>query len=621
MGKRPYQAAIDAADEIGLAVVATTLTIVVVFVPVSFMTGLTGEYFRQFGLTVAYAVLLSLVVARLLTPLMAAYVLVPNQRQTIEGRLIGDYRVLLEWTLAHRRVTLAIGICIFVASVALAVFIPTGFVPADDASQTTISLEIPPGATIDDAQRVAASVTAKLKANPAVASVFIEFGGAASGEVGGTNTAISRGSATINLRPRSERIGSLKDFQAVARSTLATIPDLRVAVNKAGGGRDISVIFVSDDAVALDKAVAAITADMAALPMLAGVRSTAPLPRTEVLIQPRRDEAARLGITPEQIALVTRVSTLGDIDQNLTKLNLGSRQIPIRVRITDAARDDIARISNLRVTTPGGNQVPLRLFADIKLATGEATIERFNRQRRAAIEADLVGNTPLGTAFDAIKSLPSYQNLPVAVRQPATGDQEVMNEIFGQFGRAMTAGILMIYVVLVLLFKDFLQPLTIMTALPLSLCGAFLALMVTGKPFDILSLIGLLMLMGIVCKNSILLVENAIEQMRAGLDRNTAVVDAGVQRARPIIMTSIAMVAGMLVPAFGIGPGAETRAPMAIVVIGGLITSTMFSLVFVPVVFIYIDEFSHTLSRRLSRLTTVTSADIAAEAASNNESA
>ncbi|WP_298961452.1 efflux RND transporter permease subunit [uncultured Methylobacterium sp.] len=616
MGKRPYRAALDASDEIGLAVVATTMAIVVVFLPVSAMGGVAGQYFRQFGVTVAVAVFCSLVVARLLTPLIAAYFLEPQAEHHDEGEILRLYRRLLGWSLDHRWISLGVAGAIFAGSIVLAGFIPAGFLPRSDKAQTTLSLELPPGVTLARAERTANALTETLRAHPAVRSVFVEFGAPPAGLTVNAAGSLTQGSATVVLKPRVERgrnpqggTPSLQDFHTAVRPLLASIPDLRIAFPNEQRARDVSVLFVGADTEALTRAADALVAQMSELPMLASVRSTTPLPRAEVQIRPKTDEMARLGISVETLATALRVATQGDLDQSLAKFSAGSRQVPIRVRLKDTARDDLDVLRALKVASSSGAPVPLRLVADIEIGSGEGSIDRFDRERRVAVEADLVGGATLGQALAAVQALPGYTNLPTGVRIPLYGDAESMAETFSEFALAMGAGLLLIYVVLVLLFRDVLQPITIMTALPLSLSGAFGALLLAGMALDVLSLIGLLMLMGIVTKNSILIVDYAIEEIRTGVDRRKSLLDAGVKRARPIIMTTVAMIAGMMVPALGFGAGSELRAPMAVVVIGGLLTSTVLSLLFVPVAFTFMDDLGVVLGRSLSRLTTLQPGD------------
>ncbi|WP_312367614.1 efflux RND transporter permease subunit [Ensifer sp.] len=605
MGKRPYLAAIDAADAIGLAIVATTLTIVAVFAPVSFIGGAVGQYFKQFGLTVAIAVLFSLAVARLLTPLMAAYLLRPRAGHGHEARRsrIGDVYVrMLGWTLDHRKTALSIVALIFVGSLALLTMLPTGFLPAGDSNLSTLKVTLPPGTRLEETARISDELSRKIKERSEVDSVLA------------TADNLNRVDLLIKLRPRKEREISRKEFELSLRPLLAETPDIQATFASEQGAKDLSIYLTSDDAEALTRAVRQLEKEMRAMPGLVNVQSTEPLLSPELLVRPRLDEAARLGVSVTSIGTVARIATMGDSESNSARFNLGNRQVPIRVMLAETARADFDTLRNLRVGTNSGKLVPLTSVADISFGAEEGSVERLNRKRLMAVEANLNGIT-LGTAFDAVSALPAMTDMPAGVSQANYGEAEYMSEMFRNFALALLAGILMVSAVLVLLFKDFLQPITILIALPLSIGGAALALILFGAALDLSSTIGILMLMGIVCKNSILLVDHAIVCRNEGADRRTALLTAGTTRARPIIMTTIAMVAGMVPAAIGVGADAAFRAPMAIAVIGGLITSTMLSLVFVPVMFTVMDDVSIRLGRRLKRLSSVTDEDKATDAA------
>jgi HAE1 family hydrophobic/amphiphilic exporter-1 len=616
LGKRPYFASIDAADAIGLAVVATTLAIVAVFAPVSFIGGVIGQYFKQFGLTVAVAVLASLLVARLLTPLMAAYMLRPKPaagHAAAPSRLAAGYAAVLGWTLDHRRITLAVAGAIFAGSLALVPLLPTGFLPVSDSKLSNLQVELPPGATLADTEAAAQRIAAELRQRPEVAHVFTTIGaagGASAADANASGGDVSKASLLVVLKPRGERQMTRKEFERSARDELASIPDIRFTFLGDSGGKDVSIVLTGDDPARLAGVVQALEREMRALPQLANARSTEPLPRPEIRIRPRPDEAARLGVSAQAIGTVARIATIGGTDANSAKFNLGDRQVPIRVVLDRRARTDIESLRQLRVAGDRG-AVPLTSVADIGFGAGDAEVERFDRRRRVSVDADLNG-VPLGTALAAIDALPSLAHLPDGVERPAFGDAEFMAEMFSSFGKAMAAGVLMVLAVLVLLFRDFLQPVTILVALPLSVIGAILALLGYGAALDLSSVIGLLMLMGIVTKNSILLVDFAIEGRRQGLDRRTALVQACLVRARPIIMTTMAMVAGMMPAVLGIGADAGFRGPMAVAVVGGLITSTVLSLVFVPAVFTVMDDIRGWIAPRLGRLTSVTPSDRAA---------
>lgn len=605
MGKRPFLAAIDAADAIGLAIVATTLTIVAVFAPVSFIGGAVGQYFKQFGLTVAIAVLFSLAVARLLTPLMAAYLLRPKAAPHHEAKRsrIGDaYVRVLGWTLDHRKTALSIVALIFIGSIALLTMLPTGFLPTSDSNLSTLKVTLPPGTRLEETARVSDELTRKIKERPEVDSVLA------------TADSLNRVDLLIKLRPRKERELDRKSFELSLRPLLVETPDIQATFASEQGAKDLSIYLTSDDAEALTQAVRQLEREMRAMPGLVNVQSTEPLLSPELLVKPRLDEAARLGVSVTSIGTVARIATMGDSESNSARFNLGNRQVPIRVMLDEGARADFDTLRNLRVGTNSGKLVPLTSVADISFGAEEGSVERLNRKRLMAVEANLNGIT-LGTAFDAVSALPAMSKMPSGVSQANYGEAEYMSEMFRNFALALLAGILMVAAVLVLLFKDFLQPVTILIALPLSIGGAALALILFGAALDLSSTIGILMLMGIVCKNSILLVDHAIVCRNEGADRRAALLTAGTTRARPIIMTTIAMVAGMVPAAIGVGADAAFRAPMAIAVIGGLITSTMLSLVFVPVMFTVMDDVSVRLGRWLKRLSSVTDEDKIADAA------
>jgi len=600
------RAALDASAEIGLAVVATTATILAVFVPVAFMPGIPGQFFRQFGLTVAAAVFFSLVVARMLTPLLGAYLLRPKphagSEEVGDGAVGRRYLSLLGWCLRHRWTTLAGATAFFALSVALVPLIPQDFVPAADRGRSALAMELAPGATLAETEAAAAEATRILRARPEVASVFASLGTRSAGNATLGNTTREGeprlANLTVTLVPRAERALSQQRFEAAVRPALERIPGARFRFGADGqsGGR-LTVTLVSDDDAALAGAVRELERQVRTVPRLAGARSTASLARPELRIVPDGARAAELGVSPAAIATTARIATTGDVDQNLARFNLPDRQIPIRVMLDQPARGDLAALRALRVEGRAGLAVPLGAVAEVRDGAGPSQIERLDRVRKATVEAELNG-LALGDATALVAALPVMRNLPPGVRERATGDAEVMQELFGSFVIALATGIGLVYVVLVLLFGGVLQPLTIMSSLPLSLGGALMALLLAQKALGISAVIGVLMLMGIVAKNSILLVEYAIEAQRAGLPRAAALTEAARKRARPIVMTTIAMAAGMAHIAAGVGADAEFRAPMALVVIGGLITSTLLSLVVVPVVYAVLDDLGAWFARR-----------------------
>jgi multidrug efflux pump subunit AcrB len=596
MGKSAFQAALDASDEIGLAVVATSFTIIAVFLPVSFMGGVTGQYFRQFGLTVAVAVFISLLVARLITPVLAAYALrrdIVHSSEETDGPIMTRYMVLLRWCVDNRWKAIAGGTVFFFLSIAAFAIVPQSFFPPEDYASSQLSIEVPPGGTLEDTSRVSANAAALLRKSPEVTDV-VEFVGSSEGE-------IQNGETYISLVPRSERKMTQKQWEQSMMPILNKVPDGHLNFD-GGNGRDVSFYLTGDDPVLVEKTGHEVLAEMKGLNEIRDPRIRGDLPRPEILVKPRLDVAAQLGVSVESISQTIRIATLGDLPQNGAKFSLSDRQIPIRVSLVESARRDMSTLENLPVPTTMGSAVPLKSVADLSFGQGPSAVRRYNQSRRIFIETDLSPGVELGTATKAIYALPTMKNLPQGVHLVKTGNTEFFQEMMENFALAIGAGILMVFAVLVLLFARLFQPITILSALPLSLGGAAIALLITNKPFSIAVVIGILMLMGIVAKNSILLVDFAIEEMRAGKPRLQAILESGHKRARPIVMTTVAMVAGMLPVAAGWGGDSEFRSPMAIAVIGGLITSTLLTLVIVPAVFTVFDDLERWLAPKAGKL-------------------
>ncbi|MFZ2870522.1 efflux RND transporter permease subunit [Zavarzinia sp.] len=602
-GKKPYAAAIEAADEIGLAVVATTATIIAVFMPVGFMPGVVGQFFQSFAIAACVSVAFSLVVARMLTPLMGAYMLRGEDAHPHrEPRWMPSYIRFLGWCLDRRFAVLVAGIGIFIGSLGLTTLLPNDFVPVSDRGRSVMSVELPPGVTIDETDAAVRQLTERLKARPEVKSIYVSIGtNTVTGGPGGGGALLGevrRATVVVNLVPRGERKLSQQQFENEVGALLRQVPGTRVRFGADGSsGAKFQLALVSDDAGVLARTAAQVEREMRGIDGLANVASTANLARPEIRIVPKPDKAAALGVSSETLAAVARVATLGDIDQALPKFNLPDRQIPIRLMLTEESRHDAETLAALRVPTADGGSVPLAAVADIEHGAGLAQIYRLDRRSSAAIEAELIG-IPLGVAAERVHALPAMRHLPPEVIELPTGDIENLAELMTGFLIALGTGVFLMYVVLVLLFKGFTHPATILTALPLSIGGAFGLLFVTGQALSMPALIGLLMLMGIAAKNSILLVEYVLYQRASGMSRREALIEAAHKRARPIIMTTVAMGAGMLPIAIGIGADTEFRAPMAIAVIGGLITSTLLSLVYVPVVFTVVDDIRDFFARR-----------------------
>lgn len=612
MGKSPYQAAMEAADEIGLAVIATTFALVAVFLPTAFMSGIAGRFFKQFGWTAALAVMASLVVARMLTPMMAAYLLKDTgPSDPPEGRIMQTYMKLAAWCLNHRLTTIAAAAAFFIGSLFLIPLLPTGFIPADDNPQTQVFVELSPGVSLDQT-KASAEAARQLVANvPYVKSVYTTIGSGSAGVdpfAGSQTSEVRKATLTITLANRQDRPVHKQAIEKNIRQALQRLPGVRTKVGLGGSGEKYVLVLSGDDSQALSTAARNVEHDLRTISGLGSIASSAALVRPEIAVRTDFARAADLGVTTAAIAETLRIATLGDYDWSLPKLNLAQRQVPIVVKLAADGRRDLSVLERLAVPSgkAGSGSVMVSQVANLELSSGPAVIDRYDRSRNINFEVELSG-LPLGDVTNAVQNLPSIRNLPAGVKQINIGDAEMMTELFTSFGLAMLTGVLCIFIVLVLLFKEFLQPITILAALPLSFGGGFVALLLTGKAFSMPSLIGLIMLMGIATKNSILLVEYAIVARRDhGMSRLDALLDACRKRARPIVMTTIAMGAGMLPIATGMGDADSSfRSPMAVAVLGGLVTSTFLSLLVIPVAYSYLDDFNNFLGKIWRRFKTV----------------
>ncbi len=597
MGKSGFQAALDAADQIGLAVVATSSTIIAVFLPVSFMGGITGQYFIQFGLTVAAAVFFSLLVARLITPVIAAYTLKSDSLpHHTDGPIMRWYLRVLSWCARHRWKTVAAGAAFFALSIVGLMLIPKSFVPEDDLGSSALHIELPPGVQLEETSAASATAYRIIARQPEVADVVES--------IGNNDEGVRSAELDIALVPAKQRHVTQRQFEDRVLKLLRVIPDAQVHFFRGNGGSDIVFYITGDDPQLTYTTAHKVVDEMGGLSVLRNSRIDNDLPSPEILVRPHLDLASQLGVTVESISDTIRIATLGDLDQFSAKFSLSDRQVPIRVSLLESSRKDLATLENLPVPTASGGSVPLKAVADISFGEGPTRVRRYNQSRRLMIEADLNNGATIGTAMAKIHALPTMAHLPRGVRLVDVGDAKYMNELFTNFLLAMITGVLMVFAVLVLLFARVLQPITILSALPLSIGGAVVALAITGNSLSLSVMIGFLMLMGIVAKNSILLVDFAIEEMRAGKDRLTAILEAGHKRARPIVMTTVAMVAGMLPVALGLGGDTAFRQPMAIAVIGGLITSTALTLVIVPAAFTLVDDVERWLAPKFGRVLT-----------------
>ena len=585
----PIESAINAAQEIGVAVIATSLTLVAVFLPTAFMPGIPGIIFKQFGWTAAIAILFSLLVARLLTPMMAAYFMksIPAHK---DGKIMAWYLKIVVWALAHRLKTMAMVGAFFIASITLVIFIPSTFIPSFDNNQIVVKVQVPPGGEINriiDVMNQAYRIISPMKE---VSSVNANIGsGVQSGQDISTDGSVTDGKLTFNLIDSHKRKQSQAQLEKIIHDKLSNIPGAKFSA-EAGNGEVYSLVLASNDNELLKATAKQIEKEMRELKTIGNINSDYNLTRPEVYIKPDFNRAAELGVTPSNMGQVIRIATSGDYSPNLAKVDLSDRQIPVRVELQKDATHSLDNLGNLRIS--GYNStIPLSNVANISLGSGPVNISRYDRQRSITFSIDLHGRN-ISEVDQAIKQLPTMKHLPVGVTQILSGDIEQQQELFGDFLLAMITGIICVYCVLVLLFNDFKQPITVLVALPLAISGALAGLFIFGFSFSLSSLIGILMLMGIVTKNSILLVDYIFLSLRQGNSRIQAIINACNKRSRPIVMTSIAMVAGMLPIAFGIEGDPSFRAPMALTVITGLITSTLLSLIVIPVIFDLLAEAS-----------------------------
>jgi multidrug efflux pump subunit AcrB len=599
MGKPPLEAAREAAGEIGNAVIATSLTLAAVFVPVAFMPGIAGKFFREFGWTAATAVLFSLLVARLLTPMMAAYLLKPHGEEKPDSRLMTWYLRWVDAALRHRARTLWIATGLFVASLALIPLIPATFIPQSDLGRSNLSLELPPGTRLEETVAVSERARALLKDMPELKQVYTAAGSVLDlGDPSTVGVADPRkATLVLDWGLADDRDRDQRELERDARARLADMPGVRISYVSSEPGNLLQLVLSGDDPQRLQEASLALERDLRGLSGLGSVTSSASLLRPEIQIVPNPARAADMGVSTAAIAEAARIATAGDYEQRLAKLNLPDRQVPIRVGFSEATLANPALIGQLRVPGRYG-PVPLAAVADIQMRSGPSQLSRYQRQRNVTLTAELNGR-PLGEVMEQVQQLPSVKRLPPGVSFLNTGDAEVFVELFVGFMLAMAAGIVCIYMVLLLLFNHALMPLTILIAVPLCAGGAFGALLLTQNMLSLPALIGLLMLIGIATKNSILLVDYAvIAEDEHGLSQHDALIDACRKRAQPIIMTTLAMGAGMMPIALGFAGDSSFRAPMAIAVIGGLVTSTLLSLIVIPAAFTLIDDMGEWLSRR-----------------------
>ncbi len=594
MGKSAYQASIDAADEIGLAVVATTFSIVAVFLPVGLMPGVAGQFFKNFGLTVVASVLMSLAVARMITPMIAAYFMKSGEiKDHGDAPWLSTYMRVLKWSLSHRYWMMLMGLVSLIISGGIGYMLPKQFFPDANRDSANISIQATPGTTVSRTSEVSADIAALLAKQPET-DIVLER--------------IEEGSSNITLTFKADKERTSQEFEKDLTPLLQKYPDLRVNFRQqgpggddGGTGRGVTVMLSGSDPELLNKTAATLVEQMKGLKNLQSPRIAANLERPELIIKPRKELAAQLGITTVAMSQAIRNATQGEIDQNSAKFSLSTRQIPIRVIMPAGSRQDFGTISNLPVPTSNGGSVPLGRVADISFGSGPSSIQRTDQRARVFVGADMSPGIAKGDAQIEIDNLPIMQNLPSGVSNAPFGEAKWQAEMIVNFGIALLSGVLLVFAVLVLLYKRFMSPLVNMGSLLLAPLGGLIALWIAGQPMSMPVLIGMLMLFGIVAKNSILLVDFAIEEMEKGVPKFEAIMEAGHKRAQPIVMTTVAMTAGMVPTALSLSGDGAWRAPMGTVVIGGLIVSTVLTLLIVPAGFSLADGIEKRLGPLMRR--------------------
>ena len=467
---------------------------------------------------------------------------------------------------------MGIGVLALVATVALMVVLPKQFFPDGNMDFSRVRVEMVPGTTLDRTRQVVSEAAAIIEKQPEVKTAL---------------QSVREGSANIFITLNEDRERTSQEFEEALTPQLTQIADARVTfqANGPGGGgsgRDVSVMLSGSDPKALDNTAATLVEQMKGVPELRAPRISADLQRPELLITPRTDLAAQLGVTTVALSQTIRIATLGDIDQNSAKFSLSDRQIPIRVMLAKESRQNFDIIRNLPVQTASGGSVPLSRVADISFGAGPTSIDRRNQNFRIFIGADFAPGVVSSDANKMIDNLPVMKNLPTGVSRAPFGSQEWEAEMQRDFLTALISGTLLVFAVLVLLYRRFMSPLVNMGSLLLAPLGGLMALGIAQQPISMPVFIGVLMLFGIVAKNSILLIDFAIEEMQRGVPKFQAIMEAGHKRAQPIVMTTVAMTAGMVPTAISLGGDGAWRAPMGTVVIGGLIVSTLLTLLIVP---------------------------------------
>ncbi|HLF98228.1 MAG TPA: efflux RND transporter permease subunit, partial [Methylococcaceae bacterium] len=601
MGKTPRQAALEGTREIGLAVLATTSAIVAVFLPVAFMDGMAGRFLQPFGVTVAVAVLISMLVSFTLDPMLSSVWHDPAaHRADPEGRLAGAYRTVLDWGLAHRKAVLAIACLGFFAGFPLLPRIGTEFVPEADLNEIAVAVETPAGSSLEFTQSKIRQAEGALREFPEVAATYAVLN---------AGTALGRNAATLfaALQERGARRLSQKELQQPFRERLSRIAGLKVvhvgAHSAVGRSKPLQVSVQGREGPVLENLAGRLLAGLGRIPGVVDLDSSLKATRPAVEVRVNRERASDLGLGVAAVAAAVRPLLAGEIAGAWKGPD--GESYDVDVRLPPGERHSAADLERLYVAGArldgSGNplMVPLRQVADFAATPGPARIERKDLQREVLVTANVAGRAA-GDAARDLRAVLAGIDTPPGYRFAMAGASRDMQESAAEAASALSLAVVFLYLVLASQFGSFTQPLGIMLALPLSLAGVLPGLWLGGSTLNLFSVIGFILLMGLVAKNAILLVDFANRGVAAGLPRREAILEAGAVRLRPILMTTLAMIAGMLPMALGLGAGGEQRAPMAHAVIGGLVASTLLTLIVVPVVYTCLDDLASWVKRRLA---------------------
>jgi HAE1 family hydrophobic/amphiphilic exporter-1 len=611
MGKDHYKAAFDGTDEIGLAVTATTLSIVVVFIPIAFLGGIAGQWFKPFGLTIVCSVLVSLFVSFSLDPMLSAYWPDPHMamaRRPLISRLLGrfnewfdrraeQYKGVIAWALDHRFAMVGLALATFIGALALPAMglVGAGFVPEMDNSEFAVDIETPPGSNLAYTQVKAQEVSRIARMRPEVSYVYTS--------IGGQGDAVDEGRVYVKLKPKHERTRTQAEIVADIRSQLVQLAGLTSSISTGfnPGEKQIQLQVKGPDATELTRLAQAVATEMRKVPGAVDVALSTKGQKPELDVQLDRALAGSLGVTVGQVAQALRPAFAG-IDVG-DWIDPSGETRDVTIRLAPESRTVVADLESLPLLVGGDNSksIPLGQVARVTPAIGPARIDHLDRDRVIIVEAN-TENRPLSAVVgDTMARVQEAVTFPTGYTLSQGGETEEQQEIFTQMFVAIGVAILLMYFVLVVQFGSFLEPLSIMLSLPLSLIGVMLALMLTGESLNIMSMIGVILLVGIVAKNAILLIDFAKWSEEAGTHRREALIQAGRVRLRPILMTTFALVAGMVPVALGSGEGGDFRAPLGIAVIGGVVASTLLTLLVIPTVYEILADSRDWLAARLFR--------------------